>query len=327
MNPYDKLIQKAKQVGGKQSDKGSATIKRAINSSKWRLILSTLTVLLLIVPTCYMLTFGYYAFGTKSTTLMDVASKTLYITEPNTTLEEMEFDMEFSLFSMNLTFEQYKQIGDEVYPAKEYDLQFIFKDLVKKETSSYLEKVYPKHPTETNQWLAHPKQRVEFNSANEWRVLSGLPEETVVEAYISLDKLYSVDEVVDSMENIDVTWAAVYTGTEETMLSKDGDVVSPIGYPVQPDQTYWSPFRDSTSHEETFLNMLKEIEPYEDIAVEVSPHKNLELDERIDYLEENGFATYGVVVTGPTEEIAKLQELEMVRHMKLGEVKLWNWGR
>lgn len=323
MDSYEKLIHKAKQDGMKQTNEGSKTVKKAINSSKWRLIFSTLTVLLLIVPTCYMLTYMYYAFGTKSTTLMDVTSKTLYITEPNTTLEELEFDMDFSLFSMKLSFEQYKQIGDEFYPAKTYDLQFVFNNLVKKEMKSYLEKIYPKYPSQTNQWLAHPKQHVEFNSEQEWRVLSGLPDETVVEAYMSLNDLYSVEEVMNEMENIDVTWAAIYTGTEDKME----EVISPIGYPVQPNQTSWSPFRDSTSHEETFLNMLKDIEPYEEIAAGVSPHKNLKLTERIDYLEQHGFKTYGVVVTGPKTEIESLQDSELVRYMKLGEVKLWNWAR
>ncbi|MDI2586192.1 anti sigma factor C-terminal domain-containing protein [Psychrobacillus sp. NEAU-3TGS] len=298
-----------------------------MNSSKWKLILSTLTVILLIVPTCYMLTFGYYAFGTKSTTLMDVASTTLYITEPNTTLEEMEFEMDFSLFSMDLSFEQYKQIGDEFYPSKDYDLHFVLNDLVNNKTTSKLEKIYPQYPTQTNQWITHPNQSVEFNSDNEWRVLSGLPEETVVEAYISLDDLYLVQEVEDEMKNVDVTWAAIYTGTEDKMLSSDGDVISPIGYPVQPDQTYWSPFRDSESHEETFLKMLKNLQPYEDIAVEVSSHKNLELEERIHYIEKNGYKTYGVVVTGPKSEIQSLREIGMVRYLKLGEVKLWNWAQ
>ncbi|KGR76349.1 anti-sigma factor [Ureibacillus sinduriensis] len=327
MDAYEKLINKAKNESEFRPSDGPKKVKRAINSSKWKIILSTITVILLIVPTCYMLTFGYYAFGTKSTTLMDVASKTLYITEPNTTLEEMEFDMDFSLFSMNLAFEQYKQIGDDFYPAKHYDLQFVLNDLVEKNEDSKLEKVYPGYPTQTNQWIAHPKQMIEFDSAKEWRVLAGLPEETVVEAYISLDNLYRVEEVETAMENVDVTWAAVYTGREETMLSSDGDVISPIGYPVQPDETYWSPFRESTSHEETFLEMLKELQPYERIAEEVSPHKNLELEERIAYIEEQGFETYGVVVTGPKSEIESLRELDMVRYLKVGEVKLWNWAR
>jgi len=327
MDSFKKLIQKAKQDGLKPTNDGPKTLKKAINSSKWRLILSTLTVLLLIVPTCYMLTYLYYAFGTKSTTLMDVTSKTLYITEPNTSLEELEFDMGFSLFSMNLSFEQYKQIGDDFYPAKTYDLQFILNDLVKKEENSKLEKIYPKNPTQTNQWLAHPGQHVELNREREWRVLSGLPDKTVVEAYISLSDLYSVEEVISEMENIDVTWAAIYTGTEDKMLSNEGKVISPIGYPVQPDQTSWSPFKESTSHEETFLNILKEIKLYEEIATKISSHKNLELAERIDYIEQNGFKTYGVVVTGPKTEIESLRNSERVRYMKLGEVKLWNWAR
>lgn len=326
MDPYEKLMKKAK-TSERQVNDGSKKVKRAINFSKWKLILTTLTIVLLIIPTCYMLTFGYYAFGTKSTTLMDITSKTLYITEPNTTLEELEFEMDFSLFSMGLSFEQYKQIGDEFYPAKSYDLKFVLNDLVKKDTISHLEKIYPNYPTQTNQWIVHPNNYAEFNSGDEWRVLSGLPEETVVEAYLSFDDLYRVEDIVKEMNTIDVTWAAIYTGIEDNMLSADGDVVSLIGYPVQPDQSYWSPFRNSTSHEETFLTILKEIEPYENIAVEVSPYKTLELEERIHYIEENGFKTYGVVVTGPKNDIEALSELPMVRHMKLGEVKLWNWAR
>src|SRR5690606_33618969 len=105
MDSFKKLIQKAKQDGLKPTNDDPKTLKKAINSSKWRLILSTLTVLLLIVPTCYMLTYLYYAFGTKSTTLMDVISKTFYITEPNTSLVELEFDMAFLLFSINMSFD------------------------------------------------------------------------------------------------------------------------------------------------------------------------------------------------------------------------------
>lgn len=326
MDSYDKLLEKAKKEGIKQTNIGKKQVNRAISSSKWKLILSTITVVLLIVPICYMLTFGYYAFGTKSTTLMDVASKTLYITEPNTTLEEMEFDMDFSLFSMDLSFEQYKQIGDEFYPAKNYDLHFVLDDLVSKETDSKLEKLYPKNPTDTNQWIAHPSQfLVDFNIYNESKVLSGLPEETVVEAYISLNDLYEVKEVENVMENVHVTWAAIYTGTEDKMLSSKGDLISPIGYPVQPDQSYWSPFRDSPSHAETFLKMMKDLLPFEDLAVKLSPHKSLELEERIQYIENNGFKTYGVVVTGPKNEIESLGKLDMVRFLKVGEVKLWNW--
>src|SRR5690606_19829225 len=156
MDSFKKLIQKAKQDGLKPTNDGTKTLKKAINSSKWRLILSTLTVLLLIVPTCYMLTYLYYVFGTKTTTFMDMTSKTLYITEPNTSLEEHEFDMDFYIFYMNLSIKQYKQIDDDFYPSKTYDLQVILNDRVKKEENSKLKKKNHKNPTQTNQCLAHP---------------------------------------------------------------------------------------------------------------------------------------------------------------------------
>jgi len=324
MDSYEKLINDAKSENVQPND-GTKKMKKAITSSKWRLILTTITVALLIVPTGYMITFFYYAFGTKSTTLMDVASNTLYLTEPNTTLEELEFNMDFSLFSMDLGFQQYKQIGDEVYPAKNYHLKFVFNDLVEKEIDSKLEKAYPKNPTQTNQWLVHPNNEMDFNSNDEWRVLSGLPDETVVEAYLSLNDLYTVDDVEKEMNGVDVIWAAIYSGVEDNLLSSNGVLVSPIGYPVQPDSTYWSPFRGSVSHEATFLEMLKGLVPYEPIAEEVSPHKNLELPERIAYLEGNGFKTYGVVVTGPKKNIEALKESDMIRALKVGEVKLWSW--
>jgi hypothetical protein len=319
MGSYNEQIGRAKKPG---------LTGKTQTDSRWKLILSTLTIALMIVPTSYMLTFAYYAFGTKSTTLMDTASKVLYLTEPNTALEEMEFEMDFSLFSMDLSFDQYKQIGSELYPVRDYDLHFVLNALVDKEMSSDLDRTPPKYPTQTNQWLVHPAQGMpEFNSGKEWMVLEGLPDETVVEAYLSFNDLYKVIDIRKELPGIDVVWAAIYTGTEDEMLSADGDVVSPLGYPVQPDQTYWSPFRDSMSHEETFLQLLKELRPYEELAAEVSSHKNLELPERIEFIEQHGFAAYGVVITGPKEEVEALKDSQLIRHMKLGEVKLWNWTK
>ena len=47
----------------------------------------------------------------------------------------------------------------------------------------------------------------------------------------------------------------------------------------------------------------------------------------INFIENNGYETYGVVVTGPKNEIESLEKLNMVRFLKVGEVKLWNWVR
>ncbi|MGE7024278.1 anti sigma factor C-terminal domain-containing protein [Solibacillus cecembensis] len=324
MDPYEQFIQKAKKESKEMDEHSAKKTFKAIRSSKWKLILTTVIVILLIVPTCFMLTIFYYAFGTKSTTLMDITSQTQYITEPNITLEELQFEMDFSLFTMKLDFIQYKQIGKDIYPVKEYETSFLLNNLMDKKIDSKLEKMYPKYPTQTSPWLVHPKNQYEFNSANEWWILEGLPDETVVEAYISLNELTDVEQVQKLFENVDVTWAAVYTGLEEKNESAEG-IVSPIGYPVGRDTTNWSPFKDSVSHEQTFLEILEFLAPYERIATDVSSHKTLSLQERIEYVKKHGFQTYAVVVTGPKAEVEKLQKNEIVRLMKLGEVKLWNW--
>ncbi len=328
MDEYEKLLANSKRDWENATDtnKLQKSMRRSISSSRWKLILATLTTGLLIVPISYLLTFIYYAFGTSSTTLMDVASNTLYVTEPNTSLEEMEFDMEFTPFSMKLGFDQYKRIGEEDYIANTYNLQFTLGSLSKKEVDTSLERVGAKHPTETNPWLTHPDNRNEIDNSREWKVLEGLPNETVAEAYISLNDVVDVEEIEKLMPNVDIVWAAIDTGVEDKNLSKDGDVVSPIGYPIQLDQTYWSPFRDVASNEEAFIDILQFIVKHEELATEVSSAKNLALSERIEYIEKNGVKTYAVVVTGPKQELLGLKDLSVIRTLKIGEVKLWNWS-
>ena len=328
MDEYEKLVNKSKQksIPDNEQIKLQKKMKRSLSSSKIKMILLTMTIVLMLVPACFFLTLAYYVFGTKATTIMDVTSNTLYITEPNTSLEEIEFDMSFSPFSMELQFEQYKRIGREDYKANTYKMDYIFGNLRKKEINTSLERVSPKNPTETNVWLTHPKNKTEVNSFREWKVLSGLPDETVVEAYISLNELQSVDELKKLFSNVDILWVAVHTGVEATNLSKAGTVVSPIGYPVWPDTSTWSPFKTSAKYEEVFIEMLDFIEEYEQLATAVSSAKNLALSERIQYIKENGIEVYGIVVTGPKNEIEALQQLNVIKSMKIGEVKLWNWA-
>ena len=328
MDEYKKLIasSKEKQLEQAHQHKLVKQMKRTVSRSKLKLVLGMLTVLLMILPVCYMFTFFYYAFGTKSTTLMDVTSQTLYVTEPNTSLEELEFDMEYTPFSMQLKFEQYKRIGKEDFKVNTYNMRYTLGRLTNKEVSSTLERTPSKYPTETSPWLTHPNNISKVNSSKEWTILSGLPDETVVEAYISLNELSTVDEIRRSFQGVDVVWAAVDTGVEKTNLSQDGNVVSPIGYPVQVDTTNWSPFKDVASNEKAFKDILNFLVQYEELATEVSSAKNLELKERIAYINEHGIKTYAVVVTGPKNEIEKLRETNLIRTIKIGEVKLWNWA-
>ncbi|WP_249365316.1 anti sigma factor C-terminal domain-containing protein [Cytobacillus citreus] len=102
--------------------------------------------------------------------------------------------------------------------------------------------------------------------------------------------------------------------------------ISPIGFPLQIDQTTWSPFngREQTN-EEVFIDTLEFLQKNEESAEKIARAKSLSLNERIPYIKENGVQVYGAVVTGPIPELRKLEQNELIRAMKVGEVKLWNW--
>nr|WP_279615497.1 anti sigma factor C-terminal domain-containing protein [Paenibacillus typhae] len=50
-----------------------------------------------------------------------------------------------------------------------------------------------------------------------------------------------------------------------------------------------------------------------------------DLEESLSYIEKNGVQLYGVVVTGPVKELLELQEDAWISHIRIGEVRLWNW--
>ena len=87
----------------------------------------------------------------------------------------------------------------------------------------------------------------------------------------------------------------------------------------------WSPFNSSEDHEKQFMDIVKLLSQHERLATQVAKAKSLALLERLPYLNANGIRVYGLVVTGPTGDLKKLQNDSMVRAMKVGEVRLWNW--
>ncbi|GAE25228.1 hypothetical protein JCM9140_1208 [Halalkalibacter wakoensis JCM 9140] len=50
------------------------------------------------------------------------------------------------------------------------------------------------------------------------------------------------------------------------------------------------------------------------------------LQDRYDYLQNEGFQVYGAVVTGPVKELLKLQEVNGLHSFQLGEMIDWNWN-
>ncbi|MEH7379048.1 anti sigma factor C-terminal domain-containing protein [Bacillus sp. JJ1533] len=290
-------------------------------------IMISLAVLLLIVPVLTLSSYLYYAIGGKANHLIDIATKTIYITEPNMSLEEMEVEEDIGFFTMDLYFDVFKRIGKEDYQAGEYSVSFALDKPNFPERDMKLERPLPNIGDMETDMLYHPRGSYGKTVSSDWEILEHLPDGTVGEVYLSLYQLMKPEEVEKQLgENVEVRWVAVDTGFEDKNLYEAGYSVAPIGYPLQVDTTTWSPFNGRVkSNEEEFLDILKFLAKEEKIAEKISRARSLVLKERIPYIEKNGVQVYGAVVTGPIPELRKLKDNQMIRFMKVGEVKLWNW--
>lgn len=302
-------------------------IKAGRNRALQTNIMISLAVLLLIVPVLTLSSYLYYAIGGKANHLIDIATKTIYVTEPNISVEEMELEEEIGFFTMNIYFDVFKRIGQEDYKAGEYSVRFALDQPNFPERDMKLERPLPMTGDMETDLLYHPDGPYGKNVNSDWEILEHLPDGTVGEIYLSLNKVMKPEELEKQLgDHVEVRWAAVDTGLEDKILYEAGYSVAPIGYPIQIDTTTWSPFngRDK-SNEEVFLDILKFLAKDEQTAERISRARSLALKERIPYIEKNGIHVYGAVVTGPTPELRKLKDLELIRTMKVGEVRLWNW--
>ncbi|WP_163102472.1 anti-sigma factor [Peribacillus alkalitolerans] len=297
------------------------------NTARMTNIMITLACLLLIIPCATLATYLYYGFGGRADELIEVTGNTIYVTEPNVSIEEMDIEEEIGFFEMKILFDVYKKIGMEDYRVGSYDVDFTFDEARNPKKTMMVERPLAENPTAEEEILVHPKSNIPFYSLSQWKMLKGLPDGTVSELYISFTKTMKQEDIEQLLpNNVELRWIAVDTGVEEKMLDQSGSPVSPIGYPAQVDTTTWSPFngRDK-SNEEVFMDILRKLEKREDVAAKISRAKNLSLDERIAYIEQNGIHAYGAVVTGPTPELRKMEKIHEIHAMKVGEVKLWNW--
>lgn len=336
MNPSDDELYQNFIKNTKQEYRASHILtekdQRAIfnmgkNHARLTNIFISLAVLLLIIPVMTLITYFYYAIGGKADKLIEVASNTIYVTEPNINLEKIKIEDEIGLFSMHVLFDVNKRIGKEDYKAGDYDIYFALDHPNFPKKTTLLDRPLPEIPSVETETLLHPKAKIPYDNWGEWDILKGLPDGTVAEVYVSFSALHSPGEVEQILpKETDVRWLAVNTGLEAKQVDKEGVPITAIGYPAQIDSTVWSPFngREQTN-EEVFLDILTQLSKNEEVATKVARAKSLELKERIAYLKKHGIQIYGAVVTGPTPEIRKLEQMKEVRAVKVGEVKLWNW--
>ncbi|MGG0291006.1 anti-sigma factor [Bacillus pacificus] len=290
-------------------------------------VLIVFTFLLLIQPIIYISTLIYYTSApTNAMEIRNVVNQTLSVTEPNVFLKDRDMEQTLLPLSLQLHFDLYKRVGTKDIRIGEEKTDYVFSRATKVSREYTTDEKIPEVLYIDNEVLSHPNNyNASYNSSEEAQVLKGLPQESVVEAFVSFRELLSVQEVTNMFPTIDIVWYAVNTGLEEKQTNDEGMYIAPIGFPADMISRPSGAFVSDSPHEEQFVDVLKSLQKHENLAVKLSRAKVLELPKRISFLEKNGVKTYGAVVTGPKAEVEKLMSHEKVRKLKVGEARLWNW--
>ncbi len=305
-------------------------VRLAKYQAKISTILITLAILLLLTPLLTLCSYLYYGTGDRANELLDVTKNIVYVTEPNTTVES-GIDARIGFFSMDATFNTLKRVGKQDVRSEEVSVHFTMNQptsvLRKPQSNSISLNGIPP--------FIYPYNKITIAQSAEWEVLNGLPSGTVAELYISLDSLYSPEEVERQFsKNMDTVWFAVDTGVESSLASGEGERIKvPLGYPAHPDSNYRSPFfsgkfigkASSEGNESVFLEIIEQMTHHQEVLSEMTPYKSISISERSAYLQQTGVQIYGLVVTGPVDALRNLKNNAMVRIIKVGEVELWNW--
>lgn len=331
----------------KDSNINETKQQKILRRSKWKARLQTafsaLGIILLFTIISTFLTAGYYSWGKpdRADVFRNIIDQTLTVTNPYGYLGGTSTNTS-PFFGLEAVRDLNKTIGNETVKVGEVKAKFFFSMM------SFPEQEYFGNVSNNTPTFSYP--RAGERNLSDWKRLEQLPEGTVVSAYLSFAELIDTEKVFQLFDgrDMDLIWFAVDTGFE----GKDGGVIlEPIGFPSYPiwhdddmildsreeekglfgsriiSEGHSSPEYTVGDHEvlhEQFLKTLTFLKDHEQKANKLLFEK-LELSKRIQYLENNGFQHYGVVITGPTKEVLKLQEETWVGELVVDEVSFWNW--
>ena len=332
--------------------------KRILARARWKQRISTglfwFSIFIIFTIISSILSGLYYGLGKESRgeRMREVVMLMTEMTMPNMTLGSGGSNVT-PYFGMKSEYELIKQVGREFkevgtleektrfsfinvkrnwHGGRGYDIKLHFLD-----TSN-----------EDREWLAE-----------NWLQLEKVKEQTVAEVALTLDRSYSIAEtkkLFPAYYDLDVVWLAVDTGKvaeDRAYLSQlDGiwgmpmwgrssvlngtwnkepehQTVEKDGFFGITTSSFTQELQDPS--EEAFKQAIAFLKENQSWA-KAYPHGIWErkfaeeLDRVEDYVNEHGVNVYGVVVTGPTEEILKLKDHPAVTYVTVGEIDWWNWN-
>ncbi|MED0950451.1 anti sigma factor C-terminal domain-containing protein [Bacillus mobilis] len=331
----DELLAKTEPVKKKLPPKD---LKVPFWRIKWKHRLQTLGFILSICIVIYIIGGILSVFYFQSNNdkrleeIRSVPSLALEATMPNSRVMGGGTSVE-AFFRANSHFDVVKTVGKKEIP------------LGTLETSSFLSSVNVLNNSWRNTFyqpklfFVHPKTEqgdyLKESSKKVWDTLTKVHEGTVAEVAISFDKAYTLQELepllysvfeAQEMPPIPV-WYALETGEEkkdvENFILHSGEA---IGFPEH------IRFLDSETEkqktpEDKVIEMMRILSIHKKTVSKVTllHESELNLDKRYEYVKDNGVKVYGMVITGPSKELLKLQNSPHVRYATLGDIEVWNW--
>lgn len=313
---YEKKIEQAtSQFEGMPVNKQKKLIKKERLRANATNVVSSLSVLLLILPLMTLGSYIYYGISDRANNYIEVTLNAIYLTKPNTDIFNIE--SQIGMFTIDLDLEMSKRIGQTDYHTGDYSYAMSFNEL-----TDVKERSYAMLPIVDRQisgpTFIHPNKGGMIDSPGA-EILLSLPDSYVAEAHISFNEVYSVDEVSNFLPNeAEPVWFAVDTGRDDS-IEGTNVVKRPFGFPVST-MNYWSTvFSSENNRSDAFLQALNSLSEHQDFTESLFSSNKLFIDERIHYIEENGGSVYGATVTGSVEDLRKLIDVEQVRNIEVGE--------
>lgn len=178
-----------------------------------------------------------------------------------------------------------------------------------------------------------------------WTTMKKLPEGTVAQLAISFDHFLTYEEYYQLLSHHvlsdfqDTLWFAVDTGEEvKTRGGDGGNLLLGTGdvwgfAPSELDYGNGSIRVDGEGDRRAaaYLSEMKYLSEQDGLTKDVGSYllagSKPNIAERYTYMQEKGVRIYGVVLTGPTKELLKLQQEKAITAAFLGKVDWWNWER
>lgn len=273
------------------------------------------------------------------------ADTMLLITEPNIHIEYRfwvypEID---SFFTQTIKYPIYKKVGNGEIEIGEVEIKkklFQRKPTMtvnkKPQYSNTFEFYLPEDPTGGTPLDAPEKP-------GQWEKLEKVHEGTVAEMAFSMDRYYSMEELLTLLEGYDihVLWMPLNVGERAFpyMSSSGGEegyinYVPGQGLGIGRVSTVDEEYRHSMSISRPFVDGAEQMRDIylvnlqgliEESTFQEQIFTKEYLAKYYKGIEENDFQVYGAVVTGPVKELLKLKEVEGLRAAQVGDVTFWNW--